>query len=215
MNSSLQILTMAAVIGYLLGSIPFGLLLVKLFLGQDVRRSGSGNIGATNVARTSPKLGLLTLLLDAVKGLAAVWIASQLGEGDPTSPSSLMPMCVAALAAVLGHSLPVWLRFKGGKSVATALGSLVLIAPEAVLTMVVLFIVIVWLTRFVSLGSIMSALMFPILAWRLDHREFPALWLLIAVSALVALRHRANLQRLFAGNESRFSLGKKPSGESK
>ena len=100
MTTSSQVLLAAAVIGYFLGSIPFGYLLVRAFLRQDVRSSGSGNIGATNVARTSPKLGLLTLFLDALKGFAAVWIASQLGDGDPTTPSSLLPMCVAALAAV-------------------------------------------------------------------------------------------------------------------
>ncbi len=217
MIPSSQILVEAAVIGYLLGSIPFGLLLVRMFLGQDVRSSGSGNIGATNVARTSPKLGLLTLLLDAFKGFVAVWIASQLGDGDPTTPSALLPMCIAAFAAVIGHSFPIWLRFRGGKSVATALGSFVLIAPESVLALFLLFVVIVALTRYVSLGSIMGAALFPVLAWRLDHRGFPALWFLIAASALVIIRHRANLQRLLAGNESRFSLSKSPksSGASK
>ena len=217
MNPSSTILAEAAIIGYLLGSIPFGLLLVRMFLGQDVRSSGSGNIGATNVARTSPKLGLLTLLLDALKGFIAVWIASQLGDGDPTTPSALLPMCIAAFAAVVGHSFPIWLRFRGGKSVATALGAFVLIAPLAVLALFVLFVVLVALTRYVSLGSIMGAALFPVLAWRLDHRGLPALWFLIAACALVILRHRANLQRLLAGKESRFALGKgaKQAGASK
>lgn len=208
MDTSTQTLILAAVIGYFLGSIPFGLLLVRLFLGTDVRQSGSGNIGATNVARTSPKLGLATLLLDALKGLAAVFIASQLGDADPTTSTALLPMCVAALAAVIGHSFPVWLKFRGGKSVATALGSFVLIAPWAVLALALLFFVIVLLTRYVSLGSIMGAVMFPVLAWRLDHRGFPALWLLAAASLLVVVRHHANIGRLLAGNESRFALGK-------
>jgi len=107
MNPTQQILALAAVSGYLLGSIPFGYLLVRAFLKQDVRSSGSGNIGATNVARKSPKLGLMTLLLDALKGFAAVWIASQFGDGDPTSASSLLPMSVAALAAVVGSAMLV------------------------------------------------------------------------------------------------------------
>ena len=209
MPTATTTLIAAAVIGYFLGSIPFGYLLVRFFLKHDVRGTGSGNIGATNVARTSPKLGVLTLLLDAFKGFAAVWIASQLGDADPTSAVSLLPMSVAALGAVVGHSFPIWLRFRGGKSVATALGSFVLIAPLAVLALVALFVSIVVLTRYVSLGSTLGALLFPILAWRLDHRGWPELALLAAASLLVFIRHHANIRRLLGGNESRFGFGVK------
>src|SRR5438309_6457363 len=126
----------SAGIGYLLGSIPFGYLLVRIFRGADVRTTGSGNIGATNVARTSPKLGLVTLLLDAGKGLAAVALVSALFPGIREISF------VAAFAALCGHIFPVWLRFRGGKGVATALGSFLLLTPKAMLVSPAIFIVV-------------------------------------------------------------------------
>src|ERR1700736_123304 len=127
--STTLLVTLIAGISYLLGSIPFGYLLVLIFRGEDVRTSGSGNIGATNVSRKSPALGILTLLLDAVKGTAAVCMAYAIA---PTYPL----ISLAALCAVLGHMFPVWLKFRGGKGVATGLGSFIVIAPKAVLVAV-------------------------------------------------------------------------------
>ena len=147
-----------AVISYLLGSIPFGYLLVRVFRGQDIRLSGSGNIGATNVARSYRGLGLLTLLLDAGKGLLAVSLAAALvSRRELDSGARIYTfMCLAALFAVLGHIFPVWLRFRGGKGVATAVGSFVLLAPEAVLTALIIFLFVVLSSRYISLGSVVA-----------------------------------------------------------
>src|SRR6202790_2604024 len=136
-----------AVVSYLLGSIPFGYLLIKIFKGEDVRVSGSGNIGATNVARKSPALGIATLLLDAAKGLAAVLVARVLFSG--VHPQLIMT--TAAFFAVLGHLFPVWLKFRGGKGVATSLGAFILLTPKSVLGMVLLFLVVAAPFRSVSL----------------------------------------------------------------
>src|SRR4051812_17816543 len=147
---------------YLLGSIPFGYLLVLIFHGEDVRRSGSGNIGATNVSRKSPALGLLTLLLDACKGAAAVLLAGLIvGRMSPGIPPYQL-LCMAALAAIVGHIFPVWLMFRGGKGVATALGSFVVIAPKAVLVAAALFLAVTLIFRYVSLASIVAVASFPV-----------------------------------------------------
>ena len=150
-----------AALSYLLGSIPFGYLLVRIFRGEDVRQSGSGNIGATNVSRTSPALGLATLLLDALKGTVAVVLASRLSIVGAGKPYSVMAM--AALFAVVGHIFPVWLRFRGGKGVATALGSFLVIAPKALLLAVAIFVLMVVIFRYVSLGSMVAVTSFPVL----------------------------------------------------
>ncbi len=210
---------------YLLGSIPFGYLLVRVFRGQDVRKTGSGNIGATNVARTGSKgLAIATLLLDALKGYAAVtfafWIASrQRLEGPvPTSVydrttvgvSSHTIFLLAALAAfvaILGHMFPVWLRFKGGKGVATAAGSFIALAPRAMLVALVLFVLVVALTRYVSLGSMVAGAAFPLCVWWLGPGErttAPILLLICASSVLIIVRHKDNIRRLLAGTENRF-----------
>jgi len=139
-------------LAYLLGSIPFGLVLTKIFGGADIRKSGSGNIGATNVARVvGPAAGILTLLLDAAKGAAAVWLAGHFAEHRAA------PMMLAGVAALVGHCFPVWLKFKGGKGVATALGVFAMLAPLAVLAAAVFFFVVVLLWRYVSLGSVSAA----------------------------------------------------------
>jgi len=135
-------------VSYLLGSIPFGFLLVRIFTGEDVRASGSGNIGATNVARKSPFLGVATLLLDAAKGLAAILLARALFSG----PHQQLIMTTAAFFAVVGHLFPVWLKFRGGKGVATSLGAFILLTPKSILCMVVLFLVVAIAFRYVSLG---------------------------------------------------------------
>jgi len=183
---------------YLLGSIPFGYLLVRIFRGEDVRRSGSGNIGATNVSRKSPGLGALTLLLDALKGSAAVGMTYLIA---PTRPL----MSVAALFAVLGHVFPLWLKFRGGKGVATALGSFLVIAPKAVLVAAGIFIAIVIVFRYVSLGSIMAVALFPLLVYEMRaYGNAPAaLALIAATSLLIVAKHHENIGRLLAGTESR------------
>jgi len=193
-----------AAVSYLLGSIPFGYLLVRIFKGEDVRTSGSGNIGATNVARKSPALGVATLLLDAAKGLAAVLVARVLFSG----PHQQLIMTTAALFAVLGHLFPVWLKFRGGKGVATSLGSFILLTPKSILCLVVLFLIIAVAFRYVSLGSVAMAAAFPLLAWALhEYVDSRQLIFIALVSLLVIWKHRQNIGRLAAGTESK--LGKK------
>ncbi len=200
MNSYL----IAAVVSYLLGSIPFGYLLVRIFKGSDVRASGSGNIGATNVARQSPLLGVATLLLDAAKGLAAVLIAQTLFGGE----HQRLIMTWAAFFAVLGHLFPVWLRFRGGKGVATSLGAFVLLTPKSILCMVGLFLLVAVAFRYVSLGSISVAAAFPLLVWAFHEYVDPRqIGLIALVSALVIWRHRQNIGRIASGSESK--LGRK------
>ncbi|MGC2245885.1 MAG: glycerol-3-phosphate 1-O-acyltransferase PlsY [Terriglobales bacterium] len=190
-----------AIVSYLLGSIPFGYLLVRLVTGEDVRTSGSGNIGATNVARKSPILGVATLLLDAAKGLAAVYFARLAFSG----PHRHLIMTTAALFAVVGHLFPIWLKFRGGKGVATSFGAFVLITPKSILCMVVIFILLAVAFRYVSLGSIAVAAAFPLLAWALGEYHEPIELLIIAiVSVLVICKHRQNINRLTSGTESRI-----------
>ncbi len=193
---------LTAVLSYLLGSIPFGLILVRVFRGQDVRQTGSGNIGATNVARSWPLLGLLTLVLDALKGLAAVVLVRAIFPGR----SELAAM--AALFAIVGHIFPVWLKFRGGKGVATALGSLALLAPKATLVTLGVFVALVMALRYVSLGSIVAVALFPLLAWLLhDYANTPrVLGFMAMASLLIIARHRQNIGRLLAGTEPRFQV---------
>ncbi len=190
-----------AIVSYLLGSIPFGYLLVRMITGEDVRTSGSGNIGATNVARKSPMLGIATLVLDAAKGLLAVYLAGRVFGGAHHH----LIMTTAALFAVCGHLFPVWLKFHGGKGVATSLGAFVLLTPKTILCLVVLFILLAVAFRYVSLGSIAVAGAFPLLAWALGEYRDPMELLIIAiVSALVIWKHRQNINRLTSGTESRI-----------
>jgi len=199
MNMNPYFITVA--VSYLLGSIPFGYLLVRMFTGEDVRASGSGNIGATNVARKSPALGVATLFLDAAKGLAAVLVARVLFGG----PHQQLIITTAAFFAVLGHLFPVWLKFRGGKGVATSLGAFILLTPKSILCMVVLFLIIAVAFRYVSLGSVAVAAAFPLLAWALQEYADPQqLILIILVSALVIWKHRQNIGRLATGTESKF-----------
>ncbi len=199
MSKSLLILAVA----YLLGSIPFGYLLVRIFRGEDVRRSGSGNIGATNVSRKSPMLGAVTLVLDAAKGFLAVEIAAHFAP--PVAAPRLM--AAAALFAVVGHMFPVWLRFRGGKGVATALGAFLRLAPLAVGVAFIIFVVVVLLSRRISLGSIVTAAFFPATVWSLRLSRDPAVLAVIGVAAvLIIVRHYHNILRLLAGEEPRFSL---------
>jgi glycerol-3-phosphate acyltransferase PlsY len=196
-----------AAVSYLLGSIPFGYLLVRIFRGEDVRLAGSGNIGATNVWRRSPALGTMTLLLDALKGAAAVWFSTFIcGRVWSAGAFPYPVMSVAALFAVLGHIFPVWLKFRGGKGVATGLGSFAMIAPKALLVAVGVFLAVVLLFRYVSLGSIVAVAVFPLLVWLLH--EYGSAPLSVAVISMVSLlivaKHHENIRRLFAGSENRI-----------
>jgi glycerol-3-phosphate acyltransferase PlsY len=197
---------------YLLGSIPFGLLLAKLFGGGDVRKAGSGNIGATNVARVvGPLAGILTLVFDTAKGMAAVWLA------DRVSGESAMWMVIAAFTVLLGHCYPVWLKFKGGKGVATALGVFLALCPLAAVSALLLFILCVAYWRYVSLGSVVAAAAMPLLVYFLwAPRHAPPLIIdlgTLAIALLVIYKHSGNLQRLRDGAEPRFSFSKKKETE--
>src|SRR5579863_5099622 len=207
MPTLLVILIAAA--SYLLGSIPFGYLLVRIFRGEDVRQSGSGNIGATNVSRKSPLLGVLTLLLDALKGTAAVALSYELADRAVAIPT-YDQLATAALFAVVGHMFPVWLKFRGGKGVATGLGSFVVIAPKAVLIAAAVFVLIVAIFRYVSLGSIVAVAILPFASWIIDQFHAPPFGLVISsvASLLIIAKHHENIRRLLSGTESR--LGAKP-----
>ncbi|HEV2579133.1 MAG TPA: glycerol-3-phosphate 1-O-acyltransferase PlsY [Acidobacteriaceae bacterium] len=207
----LWLLTLA--IAYLLGSIPFGYLLVRIFRKEDIRATGSGNIGATNVARSGAKgLGILTLLLDLLKAFAAVKIAQHFAPGTPGFPSDLA--VAAGIAAVLGHVFPIWLGFKGGKGVASALGVFIALAPLAALCALGVFIVVFAITRYVSLASILAAVMMPVfcLLWMPD-RSPVFVGGVIFIALLVIAKHHANIARLMEGKESRFGSKKSSSSE--
>ena len=201
--------TLLIVLGaYLLGSIPFGLIFAKLFAGKDIREHGSGNIGAANVSRVlGPAAGIATLVFDAAKGAAAVWLAISLAGSQPARP-----MMLAGIAALLGHCFPVWLRFKGGKGVATALGVYLVLCPLAALTAFVLFLLVVFFWRYVSLGSLSAAAAMPLLIyflWAPGHA--PPLVITIGtlcITALLFYKHAANLRRLVHGTEPKYSFGK-------
>jgi acyl phosphate:glycerol-3-phosphate acyltransferase len=199
-----NILIVAA--SYLLGSIPFGYLLVRIFRGEDVRRSGSGNIGATNVSRKSPVLGVVTLVLDALKGVAAVMVAVVFYNNTNRSLSMTALMSLAALCAIVGHMFPIWLKFRGGKGVATGLGSFAMIAPVAVLACAVIFLVVALISRYVSLASIVSVALFPSMVWTLHQygHSLLALVFMTIASLLIVVKHRQNIHRLLTGTEHRF-----------
>jgi acyl phosphate:glycerol-3-phosphate acyltransferase len=200
------------VAAYLLGSIPFGLLLARLLCGMDVRKAGSGNIGATNVARAAgPVAGILTLLLDAAKGAFAVLLAARL-SGDSSTW-----MMIAAMASLIGHCYPIWLNFHGGKGVATAAGFFLVLSPMAFGIAITIFIVVAVFTRFVSLGSISAAAAMPLLIyllWAPRHAPPPTVTFgALAVSLLILYKHDANIQRLVNGEEPKFSFSKKKDAE--
>ncbi|MFZ0736340.1 MAG: glycerol-3-phosphate 1-O-acyltransferase PlsY [Candidatus Acidiferrales bacterium] len=190
---------------YALGSIPFGLLIVKARGGGDVRQAGSGNIGATNVARVAGAgAGALTLLLDVGKGYLATWIGGRWSGGN------IRWMTAAAVAAMLGHMFSVWLGFRGGKGVATGLGAFIPICGKAVIAAAVLWIIVVAFWRFASLGSVTAAAALPILIYVLyAPGHAPPAFLsvgTIIISLLVIWKHRENIQRIVAGTENRIKL---------
>jgi acyl phosphate:glycerol-3-phosphate acyltransferase len=193
--------------GYLLGSIPFGILLTRLFGGGDIRAAGSGNIGATNVTRVAgPIAGILTLVLDVVKGAAAVWLAGHF------SGSSAVWVTATGFAALVGHCFPVWLKFRGGKGVATGAGIFLALCWPAALGAILLFVLVVAFFRFVSLGSIAAAASMPLLIylfWAPRHAPPPAVTIFaFAAAMLIVYKHDGNIQRLVEGREPRFSFSK-------
>jgi glycerol-3-phosphate acyltransferase PlsY len=216
------------VIAYLLGSIPFGYLIVRAKEGGDIRSTGSGGTGATNVSRRAGKsAGVITLVLDALKGAAAV-IAASLAFGVPLWGSYIAPQvetfandglsfrraywCIAGagIAAIIGHMFPVWLNFRGGKGVATGIGVFLMLAPIAVAFAGLIFIVIVMVTRYVSLGSIVAAMSLPVFIWLVNSVSpslafAPVVVAAIIGSLLIVIAHRANIRRLLQGSESKFN----------
>jgi len=188
------------VIAYLLGAIPFGYLLMKAKTGEDVRAKGSGNIGATNVMRVGGKLaGVATLLLDIAKGYLAVWIAERL-TGDT------LVMSAAAVTVMAGHAFPVFLRFKGGKAVASFVGAFLCLTPWALVVEIIVFVVVVFWTRHISMGSIVGAATFPLAVWLVQHAPWEAVAASIIGATFIIYRHSGNIERLRAGTENVFKL---------
>jgi glycerol-3-phosphate acyltransferase PlsY len=193
---------LALLIAYVVGAVPFGYLLVKWKTGGDVRSAGSGNIGATNVLRTTGRAtGVITLLLDIAKGYLAVWIAGRLTENDPLWTSA------AALAVMAGHAFPVFLRFQGGKAVASFLGAFLRLTPWAVVAVVAVFVAVVLWTRHISMGSIVAAVCFPLAVWLLVKPPLPIVIASLIGATFIIYRHRSNIRRLRAGKEHVFTFG--------
>lgn len=190
-------MTAAVVIAaYLLGSIPFALILARRW-GSDLRAVGSGNLGAANVMRASGlRAGVLVAILDMTKGAASVWLAARVGDGAPLPAA-------AGLAAIIGHIYPVWLRFRGGKGVATACGVFSILTPLAVPPALAIFAAAVWLTKYISLGSVLASMALPPIAYALGSPA-SAVIAAAAAAAFIVFRHRSNLVRLFAGTERRM-----------
>jgi acyl phosphate:glycerol-3-phosphate acyltransferase len=189
---------LALALAYLIGSIPFGYLLVKLTKGKDVRSEGSGNIGATNVHRTTGlAAGIATLILDIAKGYLAVWLAAEM-------TNSMDWASAAALAVIAGHAFPVFLKFEGGKAVASFIGAFLYLAPLPLLAVLIVFLVVVAVTRHISAGSILAVGTFPLAVWMILHP--PAYLFLAATMAAVFIvyRHKSNIERLRSGTESVF-----------
>jgi glycerol-3-phosphate acyltransferase PlsY len=185
------------IVGYLLGSIPFAYLLARRHRGIDLRLAGSGNVGAANLLRTTTKkIGVSAMALDVGKGVASVLVAQRLDPGA-TGPA------VAGIAAVLGHIYPVWLGFRGGKGVATTCGVFAVLAPQATAIASLVFLAVVWWTRYISLGSVGGSVLLAPLAYLTGAPEVTVIAAII-VAAIVVHRHRSNLGRVMAGIERRI-----------
>jgi len=196
MNNTLFILIMIAI--YLIAAIPTGVVIARLMGGEDVRQKGSGNIGATNVYRVAGKLaGVLTLVGDTLKGFLPLLAFKTWLEPTPTQ------LGIASAVAILGHCYPVYLKFKGGKGVATALGIFLVISPKAVFFALIVFILTVAITRYISLGSVLAALSAPLVILLLNHQQ-PIFLATLFIAALVTWRHNSNIRRLLDGTENRF-----------
>lgn len=199
-GASFLTLAVPTLLAFLIGGLPFGYWFVRLTLGRDIRTMGSGNIGATNVHRTAGRrAGIVVLLLDVLKGLLAVWAADSLTHHDPTA------VALAAAAVICGHCYPVFLRFRGGKGVACFIGAFGYIAPLALLVVIVAFVIVVAMSRYISLGSLMGAFLFPFIYWWLIDPPLPLLISAFFSAALVIYRHRTNIERLRSGTEHSFS----------
>ena len=196
MNNSLFILIMIAI--YLIAAIPTGVVLARLMGGEDVRQKGSGNIGATNVYRVAGKLaGILTLIGDTLKSFLPLLAFKTWLEPTPTQ------LGIASAVAILGHCYPIYLKFKGGKGVATALGIFLVLSPKVVFFALIVFILTVAITRYISLGSVLAALSAPLLILLLNHPQ-PIFLATLFIAALVIWRHNSNIRRLLDGTENRF-----------
>jgi len=194
---------LTTLIAYILGSIPFGYLIVRWQRGIDVRATGSGSIGATNVMRNLGIMGFVaTFILDAGKGLLAVLLASKMTNANPTW------VAAAAFAAVLGHCFPVWLKFRGGKGVATGVGVFIALAPLQVVLVLVIFAVVVALWRYISLGSIVATAAFPVLVYIMKHPPRQIVFGAAGAAAIVIARHHANVARLIKGTENKVGQRK-------
>ena len=192
-------MTLAIIAGYLIGSVPFALLLSRRWSATDLRSVGSGNLGAANVLRSSGvRAGVLVAVLDAAKGAVGVALAMRMSP-DPIAPAA------AGFAAIVGHIYPVWLKFKGGKGVATACGAFALLTPIAVPPSLAVFLVAVWVSKYISLGSILASVALPSIAYATGARSAP-LGAAIAAAALIIFRHRTNVTRLLGGNERRLGV---------
>jgi glycerol-3-phosphate acyltransferase PlsY len=190
------LLLVAFVIGYLLGAIPFGLIFTRLAGTQDLRSIGSGNIGATNVLRTGRRgLAAATLICDALKGAAAVWLAGYIGGTETAA-------MVAAVGAFFGHLFPVWLGFKGGKGVATYIGVLIGLFWPAAIAFCLVWLIVAGITRYSSGAALVASIAIPLLLWWLGHLELADLFALLTV--MLWFMHRANIQRLLAGTEGKI-----------
>jgi glycerol-3-phosphate acyltransferase PlsY len=190
---------LSGLVGYILGSIPFGYLIYRWRQGKDIRNTGSGNIGATNVLRSAgPGAAAATLLLDAGKGWAAVTIASAISGGSPAA------IGLGAFAVIAGHCFPLFLRFRGGKGVATGLGAFLAISPSAILICAAIFVLVAAIWRYTSLASMTAAAAFPFILLARGSASPPLLAAGFAGGALIIERHRANIHRLRTGTESRI-----------
>jgi len=187
------------IISYLLGSVPFGYLLVRSTEGKDIRSLGSGNIGATNVYRSNRLSGVLTLVLDAGKGYLAVVLAGWLGGG-------LEWQAAAAVCAIIGHVFTIWLRFKGGKGVATGCGAFLALSPLAVLTTLAIFALTLVFTRYISASSIIATASYPLWAYVYGVPAQVLPWAIFG-ALIIIVKHHQNIRRLFAGTEHKFALG--------
>jgi len=204
--SAMSAISVLALLGsYLLGSVSFAVLVSRALRLADPRTYGSGNPGATNVLRSGNRAAaLLTLVGDAAKGALAVWIGSCSWAGGGSDVDWLPIACGAA--AFAGHVFPVFLKFKGGKAVASFIGAFLYLTPVALVAVLVVFVVTVWRTRFISLGSILAAGTFPLAVWIIVHPAWPVFLVSVLAAALIIWRHEANIGRLRAGTESIFSL---------
>jgi len=194
-------LAAASLLAYLIGGLPFGYWFVRFSLGKDIRSMGSGNIGATNVHRSAgKKAGFIVLFLDILKGFLALWVAALI-TGNMASGLAL-----ATVAVMLGHCYPVFLGFKGGKAVACFVGAALYLAPLAILATALIFVSIVMLSKYISLASILSALLFPVIYWALYRPAGELLIAAVVAGLLIIYRHKANIQRLRTGKENVFSF---------